>query len=107
MGPEMLPLIIGGLVIVSAMWWLYSKRENADLVEDDRTIFIFGCDRSESSDRTVGLLLSAAVVIFLLCLGGLHAIHADRPAVAMVPVIALSAAAVAEHVVDSSRKVSA
>ena len=103
----MLPLIIGGLVIVFAMWWLYFKRENADLVEDDRTIFIFGCDRSESSDRTVGLLLSAAVVIFLLCLGGLHAIHADRPAVAMVPVIALSAAAVAEHVVDSSRKVSA
>ncbi|MBP6524622.1 MAG: hypothetical protein KA249_04320 [Dermatophilaceae bacterium] len=46
-------------------------------------------------------------MIFLLCLGGLHAIHADRPAVAMVPVIALSAAAVAEHVVDSSRKVSA
>lgn len=154
-GPEMLPLIVGGLFIVFSLWWLYFKRENVDLVEDDRTTFLFGyahlpvfasCaavgaalaaavdvvgNHSESSDRTVGLVLSAAVAIFLLTLGGLHSVRAERFGAAILPAAVVSlavlvvpfiglpvqwsillvglvlAAAVAEHVVHSGRVVTA
>jgi low temperature requirement protein LtrA len=154
-GPEMLPLIVGGLFIVFSLWWLYFKRENVDLVEDARTTFLFGyahlpvfasCaavgaalaaavdvvgDHSESSDRTVALVLSAAVVIFLLTLGGLHSIRAEHSGAAIRPAVVVSiavlvvpflglpvqwsimlvglilAAAVAEHVVHSGRLVTA
>ncbi|MBP6524623.1 MAG: hypothetical protein KA249_04325 [Dermatophilaceae bacterium] len=50
----MLPLIIGGLVIVFAMWWLYSKRENADLVEDDRTIFTSAATAARAPTARLG-----------------------------------------------------
>ena len=86
---------------------------------------------SESSDRTVGLVLSAAVAIFLLTLGGLHSVRAERFGAAVLPAVVVSiavlvvpflglpvqwsilliglilAAAVAEHVVHSGRVVTA
>ena len=110
-GPEMLPLIVGGLLIVFSLWWLYFKRENADLVEDSRTSFIYGyahlpifasgaavgaalaagvdvvTAHSLSSDQTVALVLSAAVAIFLLTLAGLHALLAERFWSALVPAL--------------------
>ena len=88
-------------------------------------------DHSESSDRTVALVLGVAVAIFLLTLGGLHAVRAERfgsairpagvvsIAVLVVPFLGLPvqwsimliglilAAAVAEHVVHSGRLVTA
>lgn len=100
-GPELVPLIIGGLLIVFSLWWLYFTRENVDLVEDERTMFLFGyahlpvfasCaavgaalaagvdvvgGHSESSDSTVGVILAVAVAIFLLTLNGLHALRAE------------------------------
>lgn len=102
-GLNMLPLVIGGLLIVFSLWWLYFKRDHVDLVEDDSTVFFFGYAHlpvfasiaavggilaasvdvvqhaSESSDRTIGLLLGACVSVFVLTLAGIHSLRAPSP----------------------------
>lgn len=100
-GWSMAPLIVGGLLTVFSIWWFYFKRDHADLIEGQRTVWVFGYGHlpifasvaavgaglaaavdvvqgeSEVGVRPVALVLAGAVAIYALTLAGLHTL-ADR-----------------------------
>lgn len=100
-GWAMVPLVIGGLLLVFALWWLYFAREHHDIVDDPRCVWIFGYGHlpifastaavgatlaaavdvaqheAHTSARVVALLLATALAIFVLALGSIRAVH-DR-----------------------------
>jgi low temperature requirement protein LtrA len=36
---DLVPLVIGGMLLVFSLWWLYFKRDNAPLFASERTVF--------------------------------------------------------------------
>lgn len=60
----MVPLVVGGLLIVYSLWWLYFKTENASLLERrpwTAWVFSYGHLPVYASIAAVGAALSAAV----------------------------------------------
>ncbi|EWT03079.1 low temperature requirement protein A [Intrasporangium oryzae NRRL B-24470] len=103
--PGLLALIVGGLLIVFSMWWLYFKREHAVLFEGSvRSVFVTGYGHylvfasvaatgaalaasvdlvqghAHTSARVVGLALAGAVAVYTWCLTVMHAMAGARPA---------------------------
>ena len=90
---------MGGLLLVFALWWLYFAREHHDIVDNPRTVWIFGYGHlpifasaaavgatlaagvdvaqheAHTSARVVSLLLATALAIFVLFLGFIRAAH--------------------------------
>jgi low temperature requirement protein LtrA len=97
---QLLLLIVGALLMVFSMWWIYFKRPMVDSVRRE-TSFAFGyghyfvfasiaavgaClaalvdvveDTAHVESRTVVLLLVASATVYLLVIAGLHALAGD------------------------------
>ncbi|MFC3808474.1 low temperature requirement protein A [Terrabacter sp. MAHUQ-38] len=96
--PGLLLVVAGGLLTVFAMWWLYFKREHADLFEGPvRTTFAVGYGHyvvfasvaatgaalaaavdvvqgdGHVAPRVVGLALASSVAVYVWALGAMHA----------------------------------
>lgn len=112
-------LVVGGLLLVFSLWWLYFKREHADLIGQGRRItWVFGYvhiivfasvaavgaalaaavdvvqHAGNPSPRTVALALAVPIALYALTLAGLHA-AADRDRSVLLAAGVMSAAAVA------------
>ena len=112
-------LVVGGLLLVFSLWWLYFKREHADLIGQGRRItWVFGYvhiivfasvaavgaalaaavdvvqHSGSASPRTVALALAVPIALYALTLAGLHA-AADRDRSVLLAAGLMSAAAVA------------
>ena len=112
-------LVVGGLLLVFSLWWLYFKREHADLIGQGRRItWVFGYvhiivfasvaavgaalaaavdvvqHAGNASPRTVALALAVPIALYALTLAGLHA-AADRDRSVLLAAGLMSAAAVA------------
>jgi len=112
-------LVVGALLLVFSLWWLYFKREHADLIGQGRRItWVFGYvhiivfasvaavgaalaaavdvvqHAGNASPRTVALALAVPIALYALTLAGLHA-AADRDRSVLLAAGAMSAAAVA------------
>jgi len=112
-------LVVGGLLLVFSLWWLYFKREHADLIGQGRRItWVFGYvhiivfasvaavgaalaaavdvvqHAGNASPRTVALALAVPIALYALTLAGLHA-AADRDRSVLLAAGVMSAAAVA------------
>ncbi|QIM22189.1 low temperature requirement protein A [Phycicoccus sp. HDW14] len=109
LGWEMAPLVAGGLLIVFSVWWSYFARENASIVENPRSVWIFGYGHlpvfasvaavgaglaaavdvvegtSKAGTRPVALVLAVAVSVVLLAVSGLHALSENETARVVVP----------------------
>ncbi|GAA2482309.1 hypothetical protein GCM10009858_20150 [Terrabacter carboxydivorans] len=96
--PGLLALVVGGLLIVFSMWWLYFKRDHAPLFEGEiASIFLTGYGHylvfasvaatgaglaaavdqvqgeAHASARAIGLALAGAVAVYVWCLTVMHA----------------------------------
>ncbi|MGO4596525.1 low temperature requirement protein A [Terrabacter sp. 2RAF25] len=118
----LLTLVVGGLLIVFSMWWLYFKREHAGLFEGSiGSIFLTGYGHylvfasvaatgaglaaavdlvqgeAHTSSRVVGLALAGAVAVYVWCLTAMHSLAgapvAERRVGVAVGVVALVVAA--------------
>lgn len=112
-------LVVGALLLVFSLWWLYFKREHADLIGQGRRItWVFGYvhiivfasvaavgaalaaavdvvqHAGNASPRTVALALAVPIVLYALTLAGLHA-AADRDRSVLLAAGLMSAAALA------------
>lgn len=94
----MVPLIVGGLLVVFSLWWGYFARKNGELVERERMVWVFGyghylvfasiaavgsalaaavdvvAGSSEASPRGIALALAVSVGVAMLALSALHAL---------------------------------
>ena len=102
--PGLLALVVGGLLIVFSMWWLYFKREHAGLFEGTvGSVFVAGYGHylvfvsvaatgaalaasvdevqgdAHTTARVVGLALAGAVAVYVWCLTAMHSM-AGAPA---------------------------
>jgi low temperature requirement protein LtrA len=102
--PGLLALVVGGLLIVFSMWWLYFKREHAGLFEGTvGSVFVAGYGHylvfvsvaatgaalaasvdevqgdAHTTARVVALALAGAVAVYVWCLTAMHAM-AGAPA---------------------------
>jgi low temperature requirement protein LtrA len=100
----LLTLVVGGLLTVFSMWWLYFKREHAGLFEGSvASVFVTGYGHylvfasvaatgaglaaavdvvqgdAHASTRVVGLALTGAVAVYVWCLTAMHSM-AGAPA---------------------------
>ncbi len=96
--PGLVALIVGALLLVLSMWWLYFTRDHAPLFHGDiRATFVTGYGHylvfasaagtgaalaaavdlvqgeAHTSDRVVGLALAGAVAVYVWCLAVMHA----------------------------------
>ena len=123
----LLALVVGGLLIVFSMWWLYFKREHAGLFEGSiASVFLTGYGHylvfasvaatgaglaaavdvvqgdAHASARVVGLALTGAVAVYVWCLTAMHSMAgapaAEKRVGAAVGVVVLAVAAVAPPV---------
>ena len=101
----LLTLVVGGLLLVFSMWWLYFKRDHAGLFEGSiGSIFLTGYGHylvfasvaatgaglaaavdlvqgeAHTSSRAVGLALAGAVAVYVWCLTAMHS-QAGAPVV--------------------------
>ena len=115
----LLTLVVGGLLIVFSMWWLYFKRDHAGLFEGTiGSIFLTGYGHylvfasvaatgaglaaavdhvqgeAHTSSRVVGLALAGAVTVYVWCLTAMHS-RAGAPAVERRVGVAVGVAALA------------
>ncbi len=120
-------LVVGGLLIVFSMWWLYFKREHSGLFEGSiASVFLTGYGHylvfasvaatgaglaaavdvvqgeAHASARLVGLALTGAVAVYVWCLTVMHSMAGAPPAERRVGVavglVVLAVAAVAPPV---------
>jgi low temperature requirement protein LtrA len=126
-GAGLLGIVVGGLLIVFSMWWLYFKREHAGLFEGGiRSTFLTSYGHylvfvsvastgaalaaavdvvqgdAHTTDRVVGLALAGAVAVYVWCLTAMHAM-AGAPVVetrvgVVVGLVLLAVAALAPPV---------
>jgi low temperature requirement protein LtrA len=116
--PQLWLLIVGGLLLVFSLWWLYFKRDHVDLIGQGRRItWAFGYAHvlvfasvaavgaalasavdvvqgtALASDRAAALALAIPLAIYSLTLAGLHA-AADHDPRTLVSAGVTSAAAI-------------
>jgi low temperature requirement protein LtrA len=102
-------LIAGGLLTVFSLWWMYFARDNAAILDNPRSVWLFGYGhlpvfasiaavgaalaaavdvvegQADAGTRPIALALAVAVSVVSLTVSGLHALS-DRETVAtMVP----------------------
>ncbi|WP_353508800.1 low temperature requirement protein A [Intrasporangium sp.] len=100
---DLLAVIVGGLLVVYSLWWIYFKRDHLELFEGPlRHNFVAGyghfavfasvaatgaalaaavdvaTHEAHASTRLVGLALAGAIAIYLTVLGVLHAVADGR-----------------------------
>ena len=100
---ELIPIIVGGLLIVFSMWWLYFDRPGDRLLSSTRTAFVWGYGQllifasaaavgaglavaveaasrdGELGPRGTGATVAVPVAIYLLALWALHTRPGDPP----------------------------
>ena len=110
----MAPLILGGLLVVFALWWLYFSRDHATIVENPRAVWLFGYGHlpifasvaavgaalaagvdvvqgvSDAGVRPIALTLAVAITVVALTLSGLHALGSRETARTMLPAVVVS-----------------
>ena len=110
----MAPLILGGLLVVFALWWLYFSRDHASIVENPRAVWLFGYGHlpifasvaavgaalaagvdvvqgvSDAGVRPIALALAVPISVVALILSGLHALGAHETVRTMVPAAVVS-----------------
>lgn len=103
-------LIVGALLIVFALWWIYFSRDQSDLVERQRMVFGFAYlhlpvfigvaatgaaiaaavdvahHDAHAASRTVALALAAGIAIYVVSLSTLHAVQ-DGSVRVLVPAV--------------------
>ncbi|MEO6997442.1 MAG: low temperature requirement protein A [Terracoccus sp.] len=118
--PVLLPVIIGGVLVVLSMWWLYFKRDHVPLFERSvRTTFTVGYGHyavfasvaatgaglaaavdlvqgeGHTTPRAVGLALGLSVATYVGTLTTMHAfVGQDRPQTPGGVVVAVAAVAI-------------
>ncbi|MEI2766587.1 MAG: low temperature requirement protein A [Dermatophilaceae bacterium] len=125
-GWDMLPLVIGGLLVVYSTWWLYFKTENASLLQRrpwTAWVFSYGhlpvyasiaaigaalsaaidvtTGAAAVSSRPVAVALAAAVAVTVLGLAGIHAVCGGSRRV-LRPAALVAVAALGSTLVDAS-----
>jgi len=102
-------LITGGLLIVFSLWWMYFARDNASILEDPRSVWVFGYGhlpvfasiaavgaalaaavdvvegQADAGTRPVALALAVAVSVVALTISGVHALSERETVATMVP----------------------
>ena len=110
----MAPLIAGGLLIVFALWWSYFSRDHVTIVENPRSVWLFGYGHlpifasvaavgaalaaavdviqgdADAGPRPIALALAVAISVVSLTLGGLHALGPLETVRTMVPGVVVS-----------------
>ena len=110
----MAPLILGGLLVVFALWWLYFSRDHATIVENPRAVWLFGYGHlpifasvaavgaalaagvdvvqgvSDAGVRPTALALAVAITVVALTLSGLHALGSRETVRTMLPAVVVS-----------------
>lgn len=110
----MAPLVLGGLLIVFSLWWLYFSRDHVTIVEDPRSVWLFGYGHlpifastaavgsalaagvdvvqgeADAGPRLVALALAVAISVVALTLGGLHALGSHETVRTMAPAAVVS-----------------
>lgn len=111
---ELLTLVIGGLLIVFSLWWIYFKRDKADIVAGGRGVWLFsyghyvvfasvaalGASLAAAVDvvqhtahvsaRPIGLAIAVCLLLFTIALSGIHAVAGGDGLRSMVLPLALS-----------------
>ena len=111
----MAPLVLGGLLIVFSLWWLYFSRDHVTIVEDPRSVWLFGYGhlpifastaavgsalaagvdvvrgQADAGPRLVALALAVAISVVALTLAGLHALGSHETVRTMLPAVVVSA----------------
>ncbi|WP_377638858.1 low temperature requirement protein A [Oryzobacter terrae] len=113
----MAPLVLGGLLIVFALWWTYFSRDHVRAIEEGgRSVWVFGYGHylvfagiaavgsaiaaavdvvqgdAEAGTRPVALALALSLGVVALTLSALHALGDHESARTMVPAVAATAA---------------
>lgn len=124
----LLLVVVGGLLIVYSLWWLYFKRDHAEMVAPDSvSTWAFGYGHyvvfasvgavgaalaatvdlvggsSDTGEAVLALALGVPIALYLLALGCLHALHDRRlrsAAAAMVLAVLVLVVAVQPLPVD-------
>ena len=108
---DLLPLVLGALLVVFAMWWLYFKRDHAPLFADEGTVFraayghlvVFAAiaatgagiaasvdlvtHHAHTTEAVVAWSVSLPVVLFLLALGVTFALQGGAAAMTSAAVV--------------------
>jgi low temperature requirement protein LtrA len=111
---SMAPLVVGGLLIVFALWWVYFSRDHGSIVEDPRSVWLFGYGHlpifastaavgaalaaavdvvqgtADAGPRLVALALAVAISVVALTVSGLHALGPTGTVATMVPAAVVS-----------------
>lgn len=106
---DLLELVMGAFLVVVSMWWLYFRRDHADLVQSPKGVWAFGylhyvvyaaiaaagagiaadvdvgAGGAEAAGRSVAWLISGAIVAYLLTLATLHRLGGDPFARTVLP----------------------
>ncbi|HET9021027.1 MAG TPA: low temperature requirement protein A [Ornithinibacter sp.] len=122
----MAPLIAGGLLIVFALWWSYFSRDHVTIVENPRSVWLFGYGHlpifasvaavgaalaaavdviqgdADAGPRPIALALAVAISVVSLTLGGLHALGPLETVRTMVPGVVVSVLCLGTALVVSS-----
>jgi low temperature requirement protein LtrA len=116
---KLIPIIVGGLLILFSIWWIYFDRGEERLLSSTRTVFIWGyvhllvfasvaavgaglavaidhaAGRSELGPTATGAAIAVPVAVYLLSLWALYVRASDLPmrrfGVPMVAVLLLAA----------------
>jgi low temperature requirement protein LtrA len=105
------PLVLGGLLIMFSLWWLYFSHRHVELVENPRAVWLFGYGHlpifasaaavgsalaaavdvvsgaAAVTSRPVGVVLAVAVSVVVLTLAGLHALGREHALRTMTPAL--------------------
>ncbi len=113
---DLIPLIVGALLIVFSVWWVYFKRAHHDMVEKPGVVWVFGyghllifasvaavgagiaaaidvarhLEEATATPTQIGLVIGAALAIFSVTLAGIHAINDRADRGALVPGITVA-----------------
>ena len=110
-GAEMWLLVVGGLVLLFCLWWIYFARDHSTVVADARQVFLFGYGHygvfaaiaavgatlaagvdviqgeAAAGVRPIALGLAVSVGLVLLLMSGLHALGTRETVATMVPAV--------------------
>ncbi|WP_435200616.1 low temperature requirement protein A [Janibacter sp. GS2] len=116
---DLLLLVVGAFLVVVSLWWLYFRRDHADLVGSAKGVWAFGylhyliyaaiaaagagitagvevsTHHAHVAAQSVEWLVGAAVVTYLMTLSVLHLLGGDGVARTLGPALVLSAAVLA------------
>ncbi len=123
---EMAPLVLGGLLIVFSLWWVYFSREHAVILENPVATWVFGYGHlpifasvaavgsalaaavdviegeAAVGSRVVALALAVAISVVVLTISALHTLGGHNTLAGTIPAVVVSALCLASATAISS-----